>query len=479
MLNCVYKILPAIVLLGLIFSTGCGTDASGNAILPPQDSRAFQTLSNAVESAANRSLLGFYEFRYQPDASSPLTVVPFRDSAFHLNIRGFLENQPCSDCLKVGNFVDTPGGFNFDLTIVNPFESADWYYGFDVRGIFFFNGSMSFPEMGVRFSSPLRGDAYLANPDGYTRLFNPTEFGGGGMIGYSRGKLVPQDMPDPNATIGAFKAFYSEGQSEDVGGRRAFFPQDSVMRTCEIVVPQDGPFVFGYAIDASWHPPMVNPPGGPDDFPPNANCLEPFRVDVEELSNFLTPDSGSVTLLIIAFDHQDASSITACRVEAPGLMTGVRVNSSPELIDQFTAAFTMQIQCESGSASTDGEEILIEILHNDPDVNLDHVSAWSYTIVAVENVPEKPIIDSIEPASGYKNDSVPVVIHGDGFHEGIDVQLYKGLVVIHGMDIAVVNFHTVEAVFDLAAPAGFYTLYMENPNGEWSEVQDAFEILAN
>jgi len=47
------------------------------------------------------------------------------------------------------------------------------------------------------------------------------------------------------------------------------------------------------------------------------------------------------------------------------------------------------------------------------------------------------------------------------------------------MDITVVNFHTVQAVFDLAAPEGFYTLYMENPGGQWSEVQDAFEILAN
>jgi len=450
---------------------------SGNAVLPPQDSRTQETLSTEFDAAAGRSLWGYYAFMYDPGAEEPLEVVPVRKSVFHANVRSFLEEMPCTDCLSIENFEYTPDGFNIDISIRHPFSNAPMMYGFDVRGIFFFKGSSYFPESGVKISSPLNGDGYLKNPDGFTRLFNPTEFTRNDAFGYTRGILVPDLLPDPDATIGAFKAYYSEGQSERVGGRRAFAPGDTTTRTYEIAIPGEGPMVFGYAIDACWEPPDLNPPHGIEDFPAEANCPEPFRIDVEVVNNLLTPISGSVTLAITAYDHQDAAGVKVCKVEAPGLIDGIIVNGTPELIDSETAFFIVQIPCETGLASLNGEEILIEIVHEDLDKNFGHVSAWSYIIVDVADVPGTPFIGGIEPDTGNQTEQVAVAIQGSGFHEGIEVLLYKGLSVLQGTEVVVLDHQNVSAVFDLNGPVGLYTLYMENPNGQWSELTGGFEIL--
>ena len=97
------------------------------------------------------------------------------------------------------------------------------------------------------------------------------------------------------------------------------------------------PFTFGYAVDASWAPPDVIPVEDPqNDFPPEANCPEPWRIDVtvEGIDQGLTDMGGQAKLLIDVYDHQGPGSINSVKTECfdlwDGWVTAVEVISNPQ-----------------------------------------------------------------------------------------------------------------------------------------------------
>ncbi len=468
----VMRRLDVILIVFVVFTAfGCSARTAGDPVIPPSGSSVHSSLPSG------RSLWGLFDISVDLSRSDPVAVTPLRSTLFHLNVRKFLEESPCNDCLRIEKIEPTASGFNLDISITHPFADDDTLTGFDVRGIAFFEGSCEFPLLGVTASSPLEGDAHLANADGYMKLFNPVEYEGNGILGYSRGAILPPWMPDPDVTLGGFKTYYSEGQSEDEGGRRAFLPGDTVTRTLELVLPTQGSLRFGYAIDASWEFPMVIPPGEPDDFPPSANCPEPFRIDIEQVVNTLTETGGGVVLEVTAFDHQGSIGIIECRAEAPGLTDRLIVDDSPHFPDNHTAVFECRIPNEIGAADTDGEEILIEVVQGDEDKNLGPVSAWALLAIDVSDEPVAPAVLSIEPDHGYQDTIVNAVIHGCGFQENAEIELYQGLAVIPGDEVVVESTFTARCNFSLSGPEGTYTLYLENPDGRWGELDEAFQIL--
>jgi hypothetical protein len=67
--------------------------------------------------------------------------------------------------------------------------------------------------------------------------------------------------------------------------------------------------IFNYAIDASWAAPTKKPPTVPDDFPPQANQLDPWRIVIVENENSLyylspTMQGGQLVLDIHVYDWQ-------------------------------------------------------------------------------------------------------------------------------------------------------------------------------
>jgi len=465
-----YRTGLAIAFIALLAVMGC-TSASESPLTPSRLDSSF------TAPPAGRYLWGVFDVAFDPSSDNPVTITPLRSGAFHANIRKFLEESPCNHCLSIGNAQLTPGGFRVDVSITNPFSYFSGLYGFDVRGIFFFDGNIGFPKLGVNASSPVNGGAHVVNADGYATIFNPTEYPGNTCFSYSKGRFVPPSMPDPTATLGSFKAFYSEGQSEEYGGRRAFYPGDTVMRRYEVATPVSGPFHYGYAIDCSWHSPTKMPPDGVQDFPPAANCLEPFRIDVLQSGNTLTPLDGSVTLQVLAYDHQGADGIVECRAEAPGLTDSLVYDKTPEIVDPKVARFELIIPNTTGAADLAGEEVLIQVVHKDSDPNLGKIPAWAFAVLNVGEKPPSPVVLWIVPHDGYQNAIVSATITGTGFLPNPDVQLYQELAVIHGSDVNVVDSTTITASFDLTAPLGFYTLYVQNEDGQWGELKDAFEII--
>jgi hypothetical protein len=449
---------------------GCAQTGAGTPMLP-------QEPLAAVSTPHGRTLWGLYDIAVDPASSDPVALSPVRAASFHMNIRVFLENSPCSDCLKVTSFKVTAGGFNLGLGITHPFSGHLDLTGFDVRGIVFLEGGFKFPQLGPVVSSPPVGDTYLANPDGFTTLFNPTDYPGGGLFGYSRGKMLPKKMPEPNATLGAFKAFYSEGQSEDEGGRRAFGPGDTVNRTYQFVNQHGSPLHIGYAIDSCWEPPVSVPPGSLDDFPISANCPEPFRVDVLVVENDLVVDCGSMKVDLLVHDHQGAGDLGACTLEAPGLTDALLVDDTPETLTPSTAMYEIEVENDLGSADPLGEEILAKIDHGGTDPTFGMVPAWTFFVADVSVPTGLPQMKRIDPEFGYQGSAAQTTIYGSGFEQGAKVLLYQGINELAGYDVTVESSCTLQTSFDLNGPIGLYTVYVENPGGLWGELSDGFTIM--
>jgi hypothetical protein len=114
--------------------------------------------------------------------------------------------------------------------------------------------------------------------------------------------------------------------------RRFFACSTAESHQYDVRFPSASPLKFGYAVDACWCPPTVDPPSVPDDFPLEANSAEPFIVQFSVIENTLWSDpgvggGGSIRFKVRLYDHQDprltvnGGTIEAIRWEIAG-MTG-------------------------------------------------------------------------------------------------------------------------------------------------------------
>jgi hypothetical protein len=302
----------------LLLLTSCST-GSGSSVPGIPTSPGLSGNGERPGGEPQRYLWAWYFFRVDPE-NNIIEPVPVRSVEDHWNALRWLEGGPCTDCVKVLSFTDSGFGTKLaDVEITHPFPNAN-LTGFDVRGIAMFDGSFEFTELGAIVPDRYSGDGELVNADGYTRLYNSTTEGSGpnGLQGYIKGHF--STLTAPNATLNGFKRHVSD---DPANTRNAFYAGDSVTVTYEIDMP-DSAFVFGYAVDACWVPATTKPVTDPmTDFPPEANCPEPWKVDFSftPLGVGFTDKGGGGILTADVYDHQGKDTHKAPVIEIPYLGT--------------------------------------------------------------------------------------------------------------------------------------------------------------
>jgi len=323
--------------------------------------------------AVNRVLWGLWKVSISADTRT-VTVVPDRAGALHLNVVRLLEVVPCSDCLTINNLQVIPDGLSADVTLTHPFPELLRYAGFDVRGILISGARYTFPASGGRIAW---GDdvARMLNPDGYTHLFSPTNFSymNPPILGYIPGHKAPGG--DLSATLNPYVAYERDKP------RCVFMPGTASTRTVLLHVPA-GPLEFGYAVDASWCPPGVEVTDPVNDFPPEANSMEAYRVDVR-LDRTLGPLVGSAAeVQVEVFDHQGLESIGAVTIEAPDVFSGERALSFSTAMGEESFLFTGIVTNELGPGYG-AHPLLVRISDTETDQNLGAIDAWQVAGVRV------------------------------------------------------------------------------------------------
>ncbi len=280
-----------------------------------------QTQEEPVDANPGHFLWAFSEIYIDP-AEMEYEIIVSRSTSTHWNILTWLEDGPCTDCFRIDSV--TQSGNNtllIDIEVMHPFDNPN-LTGFDVRGIAMFAGSKIFTNSGLTTPDRLPGDGELVNADGYTTLYNWSTAGSGpgGLQGYQSGKF--EGASPPTATLNGYKMYYSD---DPLNTRNAFYAGESNIATFEIDMP-DGPFIFGYAVDANWAQPLVKPVTDPmSDFPSSANCPEPWKIEVSEEPDGLgLHDEGGITLLWLdVYDWQGKDSHELPLIECEELFDGV------------------------------------------------------------------------------------------------------------------------------------------------------------
>ena len=274
---------------------------------------------------------GLWQFTADVEAET-LDVVMLRTGAMHLNALPFINEPPLVyvtlESLEINGDIIEAG-----IGLRHPFLGLTEFAGFDVKGILISDGSINgFTDPDINL--PGEGDTRLLNPDGYSRWWNPTEFPMDGTIfGYYDGILgTPDSTADYSGILNGYKYFCDdlddiEDSISDIDpeGRGVFSPGMKNVRHYSIQLGNGG-LVFNYAVDASWQFPLGSPPWtAPDNFAPEANQPETYRISISELDNSLYYDpvegaGGDLHLSIDVYDWYGADLHTI-KAEWPGVAT--------------------------------------------------------------------------------------------------------------------------------------------------------------
>jgi len=303
------------VVLSTLVILSCSGDSATQPIAPNPGN-----LAPASEAYGDgRYLLGYWDIVVAPDLSSA-EAAPGREAGKHWNILKFLEAGPCTNCLKVTGITPNPDGtVTVGVEIKHPFQNAN-LTGFDVRGIAMFKGSHTFTNSGLTSPDRYQGDGQLINADGYTALYNGSTAPKGPFEGYYDGKLAPPTIP--SAQLNGFKVYASTLAGENT--RNIFTAGDAVQSDFTLDMP-DGSFIFGYAVDVSWAAPTVTPVTNPEtDFPPEANCQEPWKITSTVVDGNLSNKGGSLSVIIRVLDNGGMSTHKVPVVECAELFNGTK-----------------------------------------------------------------------------------------------------------------------------------------------------------
>lgn len=373
-------LLVSVIILLMI--TGCSNSGGNNPVLPSQDNLPFQGIQQ-VRSAAdvNRVLLGLWEI--QVDASHQnVEAIPARTFDMHLNLTNLLENTGCLSIQLLG--FEPPNKLSVDMVIKHPFDEELEFTCFDMRGVFMTDGDYNFPE-NHRYVALGESLPRLENYDGYTTLFNPVEFPPDSPVPpifkYFPGIVCSGDL---SATLNPYVAYNTEVE------RRMFLPGTQVSRTLEIIIP-DGPFGFGYAIDACWADPGGEVLDPETDFPLDANCLEAYKTLVE-IGKGIDQNAGtSAPVTVEVYDHQGESTINSVTVESPELFNGEISLDFSTASGEDSCLFSGIISNELGALYGD-YPLLVKVSDYQSDPNLGNVSGWQLGTATVGQ-PDEWILD--------------------------------------------------------------------------------------
>jgi len=266
-------------------------------------------------SRMNTCVWGFYIVTIDTDSLSAVAV-PLRNALFTANVVNFLNSNPASMGLHVNSVVSGSDNIDIDLdvSLTHPFPGLPQYNGYDVRGVVIGNGTASLsydPEIiladygnRIMLPDPLDGSG---GPDGYTRWFNPSEFGMGTapIFKYTKGKFASDDF-SASATLNPY-AYFSDDigvnevvwdflTSTDQPGR--FSSGSTCTRNYYLRFPGPGEIKFCYAVLADW--------AGVDEHPAYSHEAIACSITDSESTVYYVDQSnngGSMVLDISIWDH--------------------------------------------------------------------------------------------------------------------------------------------------------------------------------
>lgn len=373
------KVYGFIIVATILFIL-LGCSGSSDPIAPQPDVNIGLSGISTAGYSSNRYLLGYWNVRVSADRAM-IEVVPDRSLTMHLNLVKFLEHTVCTDCVELTNLSPTYGDIiETNVLIRNPYHDDLKMTAFDVRLIFITDSNFLFPvnDRSVAISGDI---PILLNPDGYTMLFNQSEYPTGGpgpdALKYFPGKLSLGD--NFGATLNPYIAFMKENPRRHFPNGPNFPFDDAEIFAVEL--PQ-GPVQFGYAVDACWAPvdivvdPII-------DFPLSANCLEAYIVNAY-VDWGLVPGGGSATVGVEVFDHQGVDTIDSVFIEAPDLFSGEIELTDVEIVDSESAVYRGTISNDLGVGSG-YYPLLAKVVDTETDPNLGQVNAWDVTMVGIKN----------------------------------------------------------------------------------------------
>ncbi len=337
----------------------------------PSEADQQPSIANPTSQAtihSNRYLWGIWQVHIDRDLGSAV-VTRNREAEMHLNCVRLLEVTPCKNCLSMENLQLLPDNvIQGDLKLKHPYASGNMKLsGFDVRGIFIGEADYTWPVSGRKMAV---GDSVprLLNPDGYTSLFNPTEFPQTNppALGYIPGNYTFGG--DLTATLNPYVAF------KRLEPRRIFLFGETGVRTIQVKFPE-GPLEFGYAIDGCWQTfpgPCIDPVV---DFPPDANCLEAYQISTWAGPGLsLDPGAWSYVYATV-YDHQGIDSIVGVTAEIPGVVPGALALQFYDERADGGLVYRGKVTNQLG-APTGDFPFLVRVIDAESDQNLGQIDAW-------------------------------------------------------------------------------------------------------
>ncbi|MFH1341856.1 MAG: hypothetical protein ABIL01_11735, partial [Pseudomonadota bacterium] len=371
------RMVPIILMAPML--AGCSHTNTPTSPDSTRNNNRPESVGEFTQSDNTRHFLWSYELIYI-DSTDPENIIfestPIRGVANHWNILSWLEKFPCSTCFKLVKL--TQQGNNtwlVGIRIVHPFTDAS-FTGFDVRGIAIFNASHEFPISGLTFSDNNLGDCELINADGYSTLYNGETMGGGpgGLQGYIKGKLA--SSTPPNGLLNGYKRFIT---ADSANTRNAFYTGTLTTVTYEIRKTPE-PIMFAYAVDACWAPPLEKPVTDPmTQFPPEANCEEPWKITVD--CDPIISDTDTL-LTAYVYDWQGKSTYTPPTIECPELFDGELVADWKQ---DSTGFSSWQVSVPNAKSAPPGSyKCLVKVVANENDpVNKPWLDLTAYRIAEI------------------------------------------------------------------------------------------------
>jgi len=374
------KILISLILTAVLAISSCASPTVPSEVTSdaPLNQNGTVIFNEGMQSGGHH-LLGFWELAFDFE-NSTAEAIPQRFYEGHFNVRKFMEEGPCYQCLTLLNFSLQPDEtFTVDVRFEHPFPGVDNLSGFDVRGIAIFNGTYNYTASGLIGSDRSLGDMELLNADGFTNLFNPIEFEPGSnlpILCYSQGKIATY-LSNP-ATLNGFKAYYPDTE------RRLFRAGESDTQTYHIARPAATKIRVGYAVDASWDIPLTKPVTNPVvDFGPEANCLEAYKIEAS-IGTGMMPGCGFAPYQVDVYDHQGSDTIAMVTFESPDLLSGIIADGNGVDMGDFkryTGNLPNELEVGEGEY-----KILVGAVDVNDDPFLGNIVAYTITTAVVDYV---------------------------------------------------------------------------------------------
>ena len=526
-------ILAAIM---VIFVIGCSGGGNPTA---PDTGPGLSTPSEARDLSNSRMLWGFFSVEIDP-VSMEVMVEPLRSAMFNANVTKFL--QPPSSPIHMMSVAfdlansDIPNDLlAVDVSVRHPFIGVNKFRGFDVRGIFMADGSISsdfdpglvIPDWPDSSPTDPSYDPVVLNPDGYTRWWNPTEFTDYGVIfGYTEGAFSTPSFY-AGANLNPFKYFADELDLDtpfilDPANRGSFSLEPGVNQRKYIIQFDEKPWKFNYAIDASWAEP--DPAGEPDypvdSFPVQANAQEAYKIDLMDNDStvyFFNEDSygGEFELGIEIYDWQAVGAsltpsvildeINAVWIESPAFDPGYfdilagTYDITPGAGDT-SAVFNITVNPSFDDYGIDHAgryPVLIGVESSNPDSYMPQIgppgenfeypdaplTAYATAWVDVSGVSpqEAPVVLSVVPDEGIVSTVISdLEIHGEYFMDGATVEFSHTDMIYDIGPITTGYIDSTLLTIDLDlndAELGFYDVTVTNPDMQNGTLEEGFEVV--